>query len=190
MRAEAFEQRLQLADVAGGPLVVQPFPSTWVEALELAERLGVRGRGADQLDTVQAAGEVGAVIRQQLPGQPVSGAGGDKAGPDRVAAERSAGVRDEQVAGVVIDDVDHPDALAPTSFTCVASICQRSLATGRSNRFFAGRRASSARILRARQRGCSLRNAQIACSSRGSIRPGDVSGRRGRPCKPSMPPAR
>ena len=103
-------------------------------------------------------------------------------------------------------------------FTCVASICQRSLATGRSKRFFAGRRrdgcgatrwlrvnvrwivevaggstparASSARIRRAPQRGCCLPSAQIARSNLGSIRAGEVNGRRGFASSPSIPPAR
>jgi hypothetical protein len=51
-------------------------------------------------------------------------------------------------------------------------------------------RASSARIRRAPPRGCSLRSAQITCSSRASIRPGEVKGRRGFVSSPSIPSAR
>src|SRR5439155_8163712 len=82
--AEAVEQQLQMLEVADRPLVLQPLLERAVEALELAERLGVRGRGADQLDAglgepalevgfeaEQPAGEVAAVVGEQLAREPV-----------------------------------------------------------------------------------------------------------------------
>jgi hypothetical protein len=125
MRAEAVEQRLQLLERAGGSLVCQPFFERAVEALELAERLRVRGCGADQLDpdpgqtafevgleAEQPPGEVGTVIREQLPWQPVPRGRGDKTRPGGRAAQLQAGERGQQVAGVVVQDVDDPSALA------------------------------------------------------------------------------
>jgi len=75
--AEAVEQRLQPINIVCWSLVTQPFLQRAVEALELAERLRVRGCGADQLDAdltqaalegdldaVQPTGEVAAVVRE------------------------------------------------------------------------------------------------------------------------------
>ena len=79
------------------------------------------GSGVDQLDAdlsqlaleghlepVEAAGEAQVVVREQLPGYPVGGAGGHEAGPGRLAAQTVHRERGQQEAGVVIDDVDHP----------------------------------------------------------------------------------
>jgi hypothetical protein len=108
-------------EVCGWPLVLEPLLEGAVEALELPERLRMGGCGVDQLDAdlsqlaleghlepVEAAGEAQVVVREQLPGYPVGGAGGHEAGPGRLAAQAVHRERGQQEAGVVIDDVDHP----------------------------------------------------------------------------------
>jgi hypothetical protein len=52
---EAVEQKLQVLEVGGGPLVREPLLERAVEALELAERLRVGGRGVDQFDPASAS---------------------------------------------------------------------------------------------------------------------------------------
>src|SRR5664279_1858747 len=114
-----------MLEIKRWPFVVEPLLQGAVEALELAERLRMRGRGVDQLDAclgklalernlddVEAAGEDQAVIGEQLARQPVGGAGGDEAGPGRLAGRACDRDRGEQEARVVVDDIDDPDRVA------------------------------------------------------------------------------
>jgi hypothetical protein len=96
-----------------------------VEAFQLAERLRVRRRGVDQLDTdlgelaheldgdpEQAPGEAQVVVGEELAGQAVGGAGANEAAPGGLAARAGAGERAEQVTGVVVEAVEHPSLRA------------------------------------------------------------------------------
>jgi hypothetical protein len=100
-----------------------------VEALELAERLRMGGRGVDQLDAClgelalegdgdpeQASGEARVVVGEELARKPVGGARGEEAGPGRLPAWSLAGDRCEEEAGVVVQAVDDPGRLASGEF--------------------------------------------------------------------------
>jgi hypothetical protein len=85
--AEAVKQKLQVLEVRCGTLVGEPFLERAMEALELAERLRVGGRGVDQFDAClgqlaleldcdpeHATGEARMVVGEELAEKPVGGA--------------------------------------------------------------------------------------------------------------------
>src|SRR5262249_32775528 len=83
----------------------------------------VRGRGVDQLHAErlklalegdlhaeQAAGEDRAVVREQLPGRAVGAGGGAEALPRELARKLPGAADSQQVAGVIVEHVEHPHA--------------------------------------------------------------------------------
>ena len=93
-----------------------------MEALELAQGLGVVGAGVDglhaqlskaafelDLDPVQAPGEAQSIVGQDLARQAVARGRELEAVPGCLGGRSFAGKGREQVTGVVVDHVHHPD---------------------------------------------------------------------------------
>ena len=106
-------------------LLAQPLLERAVEALQLAERPRVRGTGVDQLDAEagettleldrepeQTPGEAHVVVGKKLPRQAVVRACVQETAPRRLPGRTRTGTGGEEIAGVVIQTVDHPHGFA------------------------------------------------------------------------------
>ena len=92
-----------------------------MEPFQFAQGLGVVGSRVDHLNievvealfehhfcAMETAGETQSVVREDLAGQPITGSGQFEGVPRQLPGGSGAGHSSEQIAGVVIDEVNYP----------------------------------------------------------------------------------
>jgi hypothetical protein len=120
VEAEPVQQLLEIIDLFGGALVLEPFLLGAVEPFQLAQGLGVIRRRVDHLHTevlqtgfehhlhpVGTTGEDQPIIRQHLPGQPITTDGKFEGVPRQLPSSGLTSDRGKQITGMIIQQVDH-----------------------------------------------------------------------------------